>query len=81
MSPEDSNAVAVYLNSLPATEDEGEFVYDDTEAQKLLSLDFSTPGAQLYYEYCSNCHVTNGNGYYPSQPGTRRESRGARPGC
>ncbi|MDC1436250.1 cytochrome c [Gammaproteobacteria bacterium] len=68
MSPEDSNAVAVYLNSMPATEDEGEFVYDDTEAQKLLSLDFSTPGAQLYYEYCSNCHVTNGNGYYPSQP-------------
>lgn len=68
MSPEDSNAVAVYLNSMPATEDEGEFVYDDTEAQKLLSLDFSTPGAQLYYEYCSNCHVTNGNGYYPYQP-------------
>jgi mono/diheme cytochrome c family protein len=34
----------------------------------LLSLDFSTRGAQTYYEYCSNCHVTSGNGYYPYQP-------------
>lgn len=68
MSDEDINAMAVYLNSFPATEDEGDFVYDDTETQRLLSLDFSTPGAQIYYEYCSNCHVTNGNGYYPYQP-------------
>ncbi len=42
MSPEDINAVAVFLNSLPATADEGDFVYDDTETQKLLDLDFST---------------------------------------
>lgn len=69
MSDEDINAMAVYLNSFPASEDEGEFVYDDAETQRLLSLDFSTPGAQIYYEYCSNCHVTSGNGYYPYQPG------------
>ncbi|MDG2090324.1 MAG: cytochrome c [Gammaproteobacteria bacterium] len=68
MSTEDVNAVAVYLNSFPASEDEGEFIYDDTETQRLLSLDFSTQGAQIYYEYCSNCHVTSGNGYYPYQP-------------
>lgn len=68
MSADDINAVAVYLNALPALADEGEFIYDNTETQKLLSLDFSTQGAQLYYEYCSNCHVTSGNGYYPYQP-------------
>jgi mono/diheme cytochrome c family protein len=34
----------------------------------LASLDFSKPGSQVYYEYCSNCHVTTGGGYYPFQP-------------
>lgn len=68
MSDTDINAMAVYLNSFPASEDEGEFIYNDSETQKLLSLDFSTTGAQIYYEYCSNCHVTSGNGYYPYQP-------------
>ena len=68
MSDIDVNAMAVYLNSFPASEDEGEFVYDDTETQRLLNLDFSSQGAQIYYEYCSNCHVTSGNGYYPYQP-------------
>jgi len=68
MSSGDLNAMSAYLSSLPAIEDEGDFVYDDSETQRLLNLDFSTPGAQVYYEYCSNCHVTNGNGYYPYQP-------------
>ena len=68
MSTEDINAMAVYLSALPATEDEGEFIYDATGAQRLVNLDFSSTGAQIYYEYCSNCHVTGGNGYYPYQP-------------
>jgi len=68
MSANDINAMSVYLSALPATEDEGDFIYDNTETQQLLSLDFSTQGAQLYYEYCSNCHVTSGKGYYPYQP-------------
>jgi mono/diheme cytochrome c family protein len=68
MSDADINAMAVYLSDLPATEDEGDFVYDNSETERLLSLEFSTPGAQVYYEYCSNCHVTSGNGYYPYQP-------------
>tara|TARA_R110000824_G_scaffold52692_4_gene146132 strand:- start:64037 stop:65377 length:1341 start_codon:yes stop_codon:yes gene_type:complete len=68
MSDADINAMSVYLSALPATEDEGEFIYDASEAQRLVNLDFSSPGAQIYYEYCSNCHVTGGNGYYPYQP-------------
>lgn len=68
MSDADINAMSVYLSALPATEDEGEFIYDATEAQRLVNLDFSSPGAQIYYEYCSSCHVTGGNGYYPYQP-------------
>ncbi len=68
MSEADINAMSVYLESLPATEEQGEFNYNDTQSEELLSLNFSTPGAQVYYEYCSNCHVTNGQGYYPYQP-------------
>lgn len=68
MSDADINAMAVYLDSLPATEDEGEFIYDATESENLVSLNFSSSGAQIYYEYCSNCHVTSGLGYYPYQP-------------
>lgn len=68
MSAADINAMSVYLSDLPTTEEEGEYIYDNSETQRLLSLDFSTRGAQTYYEYCSNCHVTSGNGYYPFQP-------------
>lgn len=35
---------------------------------QLLALNFSKTGSQVYYEYCSNCHVTSGAGYYPYQP-------------
>jgi mono/diheme cytochrome c family protein len=34
----------------------------------MAALDFGVPGSQTYYEYCSNCHVTDGTGYYPYQP-------------
>jgi len=68
MSDADINAMAVYLDSLPATEDQGTFTYDATQRDRLTSLNFSAPGAQVYYEYCSNCHVTSGLGYYPYQP-------------
>ncbi len=68
MSDADLKAMATYLSSLPASADEGDYEYDNTETEQLLALDFSTPGAQIYYEYCSNCHTTSGKGYYPYQP-------------
>ena len=42
--------------------------YDESATTQLLAMDFATPGARVYYEYCSNCHVTSGAGYYPYQP-------------
>ncbi|MDT8398955.1 MAG: cytochrome c [Pseudomonadales bacterium] len=70
LSDADLNAMAVYLKSLPAVNEAGDspYQYDATDAAKLLSLNFDRPGARVYYEYCSNCHVTDGSGYYPYQP-------------
>lgn len=69
-SDTDRRAIAEYLKSLPANKEANAtpYRYDDAETRKQLALDFSTPGAQLYFEYCSNCHVTSGQGYYPYQP-------------
>jgi alcohol dehydrogenase (quinone), cytochrome c subunit len=70
MSDDDLRGMAEYLKSLPAVKERNAqpYSYDDSANQKLLSFDFSTPGSQLYFEYCSNCHVTSGAGYYPYQP-------------
>jgi mono/diheme cytochrome c family protein len=70
MSDTDLQSMAEYLKSLPAVNESNAtpYAYNETETQKLLKLDFSTPGSQVYYEYCSSCHVTSGSGYYPFQP-------------
>ncbi|MDR0781734.1 MAG: cytochrome c, partial [Pseudomonadales bacterium] len=70
MSNDDLQGMAAYLKSLPAKaeRDAKPYSYDDTATQQLVQLDFKAPGARVYYEYCSNCHVTSGNGYYPYQP-------------
>jgi alcohol dehydrogenase (quinone), cytochrome c subunit len=70
MSDADLLAMGEYLKSLPAVKerDATPWQYDDSATQQQVAMDFSTPGAQLYYEYCSNCHVNSGGGYYPYQP-------------
>lgn len=70
MSDADLQGMAEYLKSLPAQAEEGATPYSpsDAEARQLAALDFSKTGSQTYYEYCSNCHVTDGSGYYPYQP-------------
>lgn len=70
MSTDDLNSMGEYLKSLPAVKEKNATVYsyDSSQTDKLLALDFSKPGAQVYFEYCSNCHVTSGAGYYPYQP-------------
>lgn len=70
MSEYDLASMAEYLKSLPAQAeaDATPYVASTAEAEQLAALDFSAPGAQVYYEYCSNCHVTTGGGYYPFQP-------------
>jgi len=70
MSDADLNAMAVYLKSLPpvAEVNATAWQYDNGATESLLILNFSETGSQDYYEYCSNCHGTNGQGYYPYQP-------------
>lgn len=68
-SEDDLRGMAVYLKSLEATEDETPvWEYEGGYAEAMLALDFEEPGSQIYYEYCSSCHSTNGLGYYPHQP-------------
>jgi mono/diheme cytochrome c family protein len=70
MSDADLMAMAEYLKSLPAVKEGSAtpWQYDDSATAKQLAMDFSDPGAQVYFEYCSNCHVSSGGGYYPYQP-------------
>jgi mono/diheme cytochrome c family protein len=70
MSEADLRGMAVYLKSLPpvAEVNATQWSYSNSDTEALLGLDFSESGSQIYYEYCSNCHGTNGMGYYPYQP-------------
>jgi mono/diheme cytochrome c family protein len=70
MSDDDLQGMAAYLKSLPAIAERNAtpYSYDDAATQQLADLDLSARGARVYYEYCSNCHVTSGAGYYPFQP-------------
>lgn len=70
MSEADLLAMGEYLKSLPAVKEVNATPYapDAAATGKLMAMDFSTPGAQIYFEYCSNCHVNSGAGYYPYQP-------------
>lgn len=70
MSDDDLLGMATYLKSLPAVAERNAtpYRYDEGATTQLLAMDFATPGARVYYEYCSNCHVTSGGGYYPYQP-------------
>ena len=69
MSEADLRGMAVYLKSLPPVVEVNaeEWSYDNSDTEQLLGLDFSESGSQVYYEYCSNCHATSGEGYYPYQ--------------
>jgi len=70
MSDTDLAAMAEYMKSLPANVEANAtpYVASTAEADQLTALDFSKTGSSTYYEYCSNCHVTSGAGYYPYQP-------------
>jgi mono/diheme cytochrome c family protein len=71
MTDDDLNAMAVYLKSLPAKNEKSAaaYKYDETTAKKLSALEFATPGAQTYYEYCVSCHGYDGSGHGSSIPG------------
>jgi len=71
MTDADLQAMAVYLKSLPSKneKDATPYKYDETTAKELTALEFKTPGAQLYFEYCVSCHSYDGSGHGTSIPG------------
>lgn len=71
MTDADLNAMAVYLKSLPANNEKSAkpYNYDAATAAQLSSLEFKTPGAQIYFEYCVSCHSYDGSGHGSSIPG------------
>jgi mono/diheme cytochrome c family protein len=64
MTAADLKAIAVYLKSLPANEEEGvkPYQYDESSHQQLTKFDFSKRGSQPYYEFCATCHGYDGKG-------------------
>jgi alcohol dehydrogenase (quinone), cytochrome c subunit len=63
-SENDLKAMAVYLKTLPAEEEDGAtpYKYDEATAKQLASLQFSERGSQPYFEYCVSCHGYDGRG-------------------
>lgn len=64
MTDADLKAMAVYLKTIPANEEEDvePYKYDDTSTKQLTAFQFEQRGSQPYYEYCSSCHGFDGRG-------------------
>jgi mono/diheme cytochrome c family protein len=60
----DLKAMAVYLKTLPANEEEDAkpYEYNDSTGKQLASMDFSQRGSKDYFEFCVSCHGYDGKG-------------------
>jgi mono/diheme cytochrome c family protein len=67
LAPRD-NAIAVYLNSLPATFAQQPVAYDDATTATLRSGRASQPGATIYTGSCASCHGFDAKGFGPYTP-------------
>jgi alcohol dehydrogenase (quinone), cytochrome c subunit len=67
---EDNAAIAHYLKSLlPAHESkQRDWEYDPAATQSLNSLQYNTPGSELYAQQCAACHQRDGKGAEPFLP-------------
>ncbi len=68
LTADDTNAMAAYLKSLPATADQTPFTYDDTTSKSSHSGDAQKPGAATYLGACAACHGADGKGQPPFMP-------------
>jgi alcohol dehydrogenase (quinone), cytochrome c subunit len=67
LAPRD-NAIAVYLNSLPATFAQQPVAYDDATTATLRSGRASQPGATIYTGSRASCHGFDAKGFGPYTP-------------
>jgi mono/diheme cytochrome c family protein len=70
LSDADNLSIAHYLKSLaPAHPDAAQsWRYDPASAAAQDALQFGTRGAQIYYQYCADCHRRDGSGQPPYIP-------------
>jgi len=68
LSDDDIDAIATYLKSLPAKEQQTAFAYSDATTKSLLAGHTLPPGAAVFLGYCASCHGTDGKGQSPYIP-------------
>ena len=70
LSNEDLAAVAHYLQSLSAVRDPAgaSYGYDPKSTEALRNGVFDAPGARIYFQQCSGCHLVDGKGHSPFLP-------------
>ncbi len=70
LSDADNAAIAHYLKSLPPAHADSpqSWHYDPASAAALNQLQLNAPGAQIYYQYCGDCHRRDGAGQAPFIP-------------
>jgi mono/diheme cytochrome c family protein len=68
LSDDDVSAMAAYLKSLPANEQQTAFAYSDATTKALLGGGAQQSGATVYLGYCASCHGADGKGQSPYIP-------------
>jgi alcohol dehydrogenase (quinone), cytochrome c subunit len=63
LTGDDTRAMAVFLKSLPATESQPAYAYNDSTAAQQ-----SAPGGSTYLGMCAACHSADGKGQPPFMP-------------
>jgi mono/diheme cytochrome c family protein len=68
LSDSDIGAIAVYLQSLPATATQPAFAYSDATTAALRGGHPSQPGGTVYLNTCATCHGFDAKGFGPYMP-------------
>jgi len=68
LADDDIRAMAIFLKSLPATEQQTKFSYDDAATRALQGSKPQPPGAAVYAGACAACHGIDGKGQPPFMP-------------
>jgi alcohol dehydrogenase (quinone), cytochrome c subunit len=68
MSDDDVDAVASYLESLPAKSAQQAFTYSDVMTVALRNSPANQPGSSVYSGYCASCHGFDAKGFAPYMP-------------
>ena len=68
LTDDDSNAIAIYLKSLPATSTQKAVTYNDATTAALRNRPSMQPGGAVYAGACASCHGFDAKGFTPYMP-------------